>query len=71
VKFADYRDELYRVIFEKKLHVAMGEYFEKLQNSATIRNYLTEASHAPSRTGQAPAEAVRIPTVRQTPGKRG
>jgi len=40
VDFATVRGELYADIHEKKLRVAMADYFQKLQESATIDNYL-------------------------------
>lgn len=40
VDFASVRGELYADIHEKKLRAAMADYFKKLQESATIDNYL-------------------------------
>ncbi|MGD0384302.1 MAG: peptidylprolyl isomerase, partial [Thermoguttaceae bacterium] len=47
VKFADVRDEIYKDLYEKKLHMKMAECFENLQDSATIHNYLAGTSHTP------------------------
>ena len=58
VDVATVRDELYANIHEKKLRVAMADYFQKLQENATIDNYLAgtvqwpdkaDARKAPSR----------------------
>jgi len=47
VEFAEVRDEIYADVFEKKQKLAMGEYFQKLQESATIDNYLAGTSQSP------------------------
>ena len=66
VKFAEVRDKIYRDLHEKKLRLAMANYFDKLQDSATVDNYLTGESHAPKQPQQA-APAANIPTFRQVP----
>ena len=66
VEFAEVRDEIYRHIREKKLRLAMADYFEKLQGAAAVDNYLTGESRSPKRAGQA-APASGIPTLRQVP----
>jgi parvulin-like peptidyl-prolyl isomerase len=63
VKPAEVQDLLRREIYEKKLHLAMGNYFKNLLASAEIDNYLTGASHN-SETPAPTAEARR-----QVPGK--
>jgi parvulin-like peptidyl-prolyl isomerase len=67
VEFAKVRDELYRDLYEKKLRLAMGQYFEKLQDAAIIDNYLAGTSHAPKLSG-GESPAANVPTLRQVPG---
>ena len=47
VKFEEVKDEIHKDIYEKKLRLAMAEYFEHLQETASIDNYLAGTSHAP------------------------
>jgi len=47
VKFEEVKDEIHKDIYEKKLRLAMAEYFEHLQETATIDNYLAGTSHTP------------------------
>jgi parvulin-like peptidyl-prolyl isomerase len=63
VKPAEVQDLLHREIYEKKLHLAMGNYFKNLLAAAEIDNYLTGHSHEPDRRAT-PAEALR-----HVPGK--
>lgn len=49
VDFARVRDDIYRDIYEKKLRLAMYEYFEHLRDSATIDNYLAGTSSTPAK----------------------
>jgi len=70
VKFADARDEIYKDLYEKKLHLKMAEFFENLQDSATIHNYLAGTSHAPKEMSKAP-EGINLPTIKQVPAKKG
>lgn len=49
VEFAAVRDELHADILEKKQRLAMAQYFDRLQESATVINYLAGTTHAPSR----------------------
>ena len=51
--FEQVRDEIYEQIFEKKQRVAMAEYFQHLQDSATIDNYLAGTTHRPLKTAGA------------------
>ena len=51
VEFAAVRDELYHDLVEKKVHLAMREQYEKLQDAATIDNYLANTSHSPTSAG--------------------
>lgn len=52
VDFAAVRDVLLEDIREKKLRLAMAEYFDQLQENATIDNFLAGTSHSPKRKGQ-------------------
>ena len=65
--FAEVRDEIYRDIYEKKLHVAMTERFDALQEAATIDNYLANTSHSPPTPRS--ASAANLPALRQMPGR--
>ncbi|MBN2579849.1 MAG: peptidylprolyl isomerase [Pirellulales bacterium] len=53
------RNELYHVLYEKKLRLEMAKYFENLLAAAEISNYLTGSNHEPRRRGPAAAEALR------------
>ncbi len=70
VKFADVRDEIYKDLFEKKLRLKMAEYFENLQDSATIHNYLAGTTHTPKEISRAP-EGINLPTIKQVPARKG
>ena len=67
VEFAKVRDEIYRDLYEKKLRLAMGQCFEKLQDAAIVDNYLAGTSHAPKLSG-GESPAANVPTLRQVPG---
>jgi parvulin-like peptidyl-prolyl isomerase len=64
VDFAKVRDDIYQDILEKKTRLAMAERLEKLQESATVDNYLEGTSHS----GKPATSGTKIPTVRQVPG---
>ncbi len=49
VDFETVRDELHADLLEKKLRVAMSQYFDRLQENATVINYLSGKTHAPAR----------------------
>lgn len=49
VDFASVRGDVYADIHEKKLRLAMGEYFQQLQDNATVDNYLAGTSHSPKK----------------------
>ncbi len=53
VDFASVRNEIYADIHEKKLRIAMAEYFQKLQDNATIDNYLDGTVQWPKKTAAA------------------
>ncbi len=63
VDFATVRSELYADIHEKKLRVAMADYFQKLQESATIDNYLAGTVQWPDKADARKAPA-RAPVMR-------
>ncbi|MEN6406816.1 MAG: peptidylprolyl isomerase [Thermoguttaceae bacterium] len=50
ITFDMVRNDIYEDLREKKLRVAMADCFENLQESATVDNYLSGASHEPART---------------------
>lgn len=70
------RKELHDDIYEKKLRIAMAKYFQNLQDTATIDNYLAgtvrqpkkQTTPAPAASGVRPAGYV--PPVRQGPAAR-
>jgi parvulin-like peptidyl-prolyl isomerase len=66
VDFAAVRDELYHNLMEKKLRMAMMECYEKLQDAATIDNYLANTSHLPKRSGAEPG--AQLPRIRPVSG---
>lgn len=72
VDFAEVRKYIYEDIHEKKQRIAMAKYFEHLQDTASIDNYLAGTSHTPSRSGvpQSTARKPAVPTPRQVPGRR-
>lgn len=57
VDFASVRELIHEEVREKKLRIAMGEYFEKLQSTATIDNYLAGTVQSPAK-----ADALRAAT---------
>ncbi len=59
VDFATVRDEIYADIHEKKLRIAMADYFQKLQDAATIDNYLAGSIRWPNPTSGSLSSAVR------------
>ena len=70
VKFADVRDDIYKDLYDKKLRMKMAECFEKLQDAATIHNYLAGTSHSPKEMSKVP-EGMNLPTIKQIPAKKG
>lgn len=62
--FATVRNDIYNDLYEKKLRIAMGAEFERLQETARIVNELTGETHLPKQAAKGP---VRDPAaVRQT-----
>jgi parvulin-like peptidyl-prolyl isomerase len=70
VKFADVSEEIRKDLFEKKLRLKMAEYFENLQDAATVHNYLAGTSHAPKENHQSP-ESLNLPQIKQVPAGKG
>lgn len=51
---------IYEDLFEKKLRIEMGKYFQVLKNAATIDNYLTGSTQSPAQANPAgPASPLR------------
>lgn len=70
VAFEQVRDEIYRDLYEKKLRLAIAEYYECLQDAAVIDNFLAGESRSPVRHaqgGKTPADGG-IPTLRPISG---
>ncbi len=59
------REELAADIRQKKLRIAMGQYFKNLQESASIDNYLAGEVHQPKQKATAVKPAGYIPTLRE------
>lgn len=70
VKLEDVRQEIYNDLYEKKLRLKMAEYFENLQDSATIHNYLVGTSRSPKQTSGAP-NTMNLPALKQVPAGKG
>jgi parvulin-like peptidyl-prolyl isomerase len=64
---AEVRNQMAEDVREKKQRLAMAEYFEHLQESAAIDNYVTSSSHSPSRSAAAAAAKEVTPTVYSAP----
>lgn len=69
VDFASVRKHIHEDIYEKKQRIAMAKYFQHLQDTASIDNYLAGTSHRPTNSA-VPKAAVKRPTLRQVPGRR-
>jgi parvulin-like peptidyl-prolyl isomerase len=52
VEFASVRSDIYADIHEKKLRLAMADYFQQLQDNATIDNYLAGTSQSPKKAAE-------------------
>jgi len=66
VSFEEVRDEVYRHVHEKRQRLAMAEYFQQLQQGATIDNYLAGTSQSPQKPA-GPKPTVNRSTLRQVP----
>jgi parvulin-like peptidyl-prolyl isomerase len=62
VDFAKVRDLIYQDVREKKQQLAMVDYFERLQDMATIDNFLAGTSKTPLRSAN-----LGLPTLHEVP----
>ena len=69
VEIQEVRSLIVEDIHDKKMHKAMAQYFQQLQENATIDNYLAGSSQAPTKQVQA-RNPQNIPNLRQTPARR-
>jgi len=69
VEFETVRDYIYRDVFEKKQRLAMAAEFRRLQEAATIDNYLAGTTQSPKKKTAGPRPAVHVPQLRQVPGR--
>lgn len=69
VEFEQVRDIIHADIHEKKLRQAMADYFENLQDSATIDNYLTGTTQRPQSSSPVRSQEPSV-SLREVPAKR-
>lgn len=62
VTFDEVRQLIYDDLFEKKQRLAMADYFQHLQDSASIDNYLAGTSRSPAPTAR--AASTPLPTLK-------
>jgi len=67
VTFDEVRDELKKMIHERKERLAMADYFEQLKDASSIDNYLAGTTHRPKRTTSPAGEANQPATVVASP----
>ncbi len=65
VDFAQVRSLIQEDIRDKKLRIAMGNYFDKLQEAATVDNYLANTSRSPAKKEAGTAEGPKPTAVRR------
>ena len=70
VKYEEVKDELYQVIYEKKQRLAMGQFFEQLQQLATIDNFLAGTSQRPRSKAAGEQSNTALPTLREVGPRR-
>jgi parvulin-like peptidyl-prolyl isomerase len=58
ISFEEVKQQIYDDIREKKLRLKMADYFQKLQDEATVDNYLAGTSRTPKRAEVSRAEAA-------------
>jgi len=63
VEFAEVRDILRQDIAEKKLRMAMGDYFDRLKENATVDNYLAGTTRSPKQVARPPASQAMRPVT--------
>ncbi len=66
MEFAQVRDLILQDVQEKKLRLSMAEYFQRLQDGATIENYLAGTTQSPKIA--APPKATAEPSTATKPG---
>jgi parvulin-like peptidyl-prolyl isomerase len=67
VKYDEVKQYIYEDIHEKKLRLAMADYFQNLQDNATIDNYMAGSSQSPKKA-QPPAGTMgAVPTRPRDP----
>jgi hypothetical protein len=69
VDFATVRDDIYADVHEKKLRIAMADHFQKLQDAATIDNYLAGSVRWPKKSDPL-RTATRSAAPPETPSRR-
>lgn len=69
VDFESVRDLIEEDLREKKMRLEMARYFEKLQESAAIDNYLAGTTQRPKKA-RSLKPAANVPTLRQVPAKQ-
>ncbi len=70
VALAQVRDLIVDDVRNKKQRLAMSELFERLQETASIDNFLTGKSQSPQRRGGGSDGDVRLPNLREAPANR-
>jgi parvulin-like peptidyl-prolyl isomerase len=58
VTFDEVKQQIYEDVREKKLRLKMADYFQKLQDEATVDNYLAGTSRTPKRSDAMRAQAA-------------
>ena len=69
VEYAKVRDLIEEDIHEKKQHQAMTDFFDHLQESATIDNFLAGKTQSPAKPGGKDPAASRFPSLREVPAR--
>ena len=70
IDLAKVRDLIYQDICEKKQRLAMGDFFEHLQETATVDNYLAGTSKSPAKAASAREGYPGLPTAYREPARR-
>lgn len=76
VELDQVREEIVKDLFEKKLQIAMGQYFERIQDTATVDNYLAGTSRSPTKKSGAPDVSslpdvkAELPSLKQLSGSQ-
>jgi parvulin-like peptidyl-prolyl isomerase len=67
VNLAQVKKDIYDDLYEKKLHIAMANAYDQIQDAATIDNFLTGTSRSPNKALPGAQEATAA--SRQTPNR--